>query len=711
MAYSIPFSAPRASRSSLYRARRDFAITAADEFVLELTIYDSDTAVAPTDVTNATCTFTLMTDDGSCTALIQKVGDVVDGPNGRIDIEFDYAETAGLSGRYEYIVIVSQIADGQSCVIQGTTNIAAGEGGTFTGGISVPDWNYLRAGLHLGTFYMDGQDAKWGDGTSTPLDFYQIGTGAWRFRLGSDTQIFAFQNSDFSNILTLTPNANTANYMTMGSAPTTGRPSIGTAGTDANINLRISTKGTGLVQVDSPLEANYLFLNPGAIDWAGSGTIDQTKSPLFMSGVSHTGVNTGATNVYLNSLSLSGSDAIQRPTHLDKVIGLHYNHSITSGARGSRNSVVVDTSLLSNATNEPMAFLTCANWFMRVGAPMGGTGYDPITATGGAAFAINPMVIIQPGATFLGGVCVAEFDMVVQEPTGILKKWGVLSSSNETDVGEGIFSDASFISAASDNPSVGWRNQYQVGHAGSGWPVNVGSTHETSLFRAYRCQYTTGASDHEVTYGIKLLEADIAKEAFASQGFTVYGDGTTQIGRGVITANATGVTVNAAGRVATDTVFAPTAGGTGYSVNDILYLDDTAKGDYGGVYKATTVVAGVVTQLTTIRAPRTPGAPPGGAIATKTWGIHPGAAGCTITPTWTAGSVVQVGGVGNETLIGTGVELATNAATGHMLIPSCNGTPTGTVGTAGNGKVALILDRSTNTLFWSAGGGTWTAVV
>lgn len=65
-----------------------------------------------------------------------------------------------------------------------------------------------------------------------------------------------------------------------------------------------------------------------------------------------------------------------------------------------------------------------------------------------------------------------------------------------------------------------------------------------------------------------------------------------------------------------------------------------------------------------------------------------------------------VKGVSNLTL-GTGSALATNATTGMIFIPSCAGTPSGSVGALGG--VALIFDSTANKI-WIGVAGTWKSV-
>lgn len=61
---------------------------------------------------------------------------------------------------------------------------------------------------------------------------------------------------------------------------------------------------------------------------------------------------------------------------------------------------------------------------------------------------------------------------------------------------------------------------------------------------------------------------------------------------------------------------------------------------------------------------------------------------------------------GKDIVMGADGVLATNAANGHLEIPTCAGTPTGVV-TARSGKACLIYDSTNFKLALSTGGGTW----
>lgn len=79
--------------------------------------------------------------------------------------------------------------------------------------------------------------------------------------------------------------------------------------------------------------------------------------------------------------------------------------------------------------------------------------------------------------------------------------------------------------------------------------------------------------------------------------------------------------------------------------------------------------------------------------------------GLVLTPTWSTRSQIQISSTGGNTLIGTGSALATNATSGFLQVPTMAGSPSGTVGAAG--QAAIVVNTTANKLCWSVGGGTW----
>jgi len=63
---------------------------------------------------------------------------------------------------------------------------------------------------------------------------------------------------------------------------------------------------------------------------------------------------------------------------------------------------------------------------------------------------------------------------------------------------------------------------------------------------------------------------------------------------------------------------------------------------------------------------------------------------------------------GGDVIVGQNSELATTATAGFLVIPSCNGAPTGTPTNAAAGAVPLVYDRANEKLY--AYNGAWISV-
>lgn len=133
--YAIPLSVARASRSPLRRPRRDFAVTAGDEFTLALTVYEDDAGGAVVDLTGADATWTIY--DGSGTAVVAISG-VVDAPEtGLIEAPFEATDTAGMAGRFSHSLHIA-FSDGSAVALFGMVNIQPVYGEGAGGWVSSP---------------------------------------------------------------------------------------------------------------------------------------------------------------------------------------------------------------------------------------------------------------------------------------------------------------------------------------------------------------------------------------------------------------------------------------------------------------------------------------------------------------------------------------------------------------------------------------------
>jgi len=122
--YAIPLSVARAARSPLRRPRRDFAVTSGDDFTLELTVYDSDAAAEPTNVSDAGVTLSII-DEASGEVLTEVGGTVYSAVDGRLNIPVAAADTTDLQGRYRHTIHLD-LGSGITALAAGFVNIAPG---------------------------------------------------------------------------------------------------------------------------------------------------------------------------------------------------------------------------------------------------------------------------------------------------------------------------------------------------------------------------------------------------------------------------------------------------------------------------------------------------------------------------------------------------------------------------------------------------------
>ncbi|MBC7742004.1 MAG: tail fiber domain-containing protein [Bdellovibrionaceae bacterium] len=171
--------------------------------------------------------------------------------------------------------------------ISGALTISSG-GANITGGINLNSGDITNARNITGA----GAVAIAAGGTNQNLSLNSSGTGSTNIGTGNGTSLSVLDVGGAS-----------ANYVTVKGATATNSPVIGTAGSDANINLAFTPKGTGntlftsgnigigtttpavkLQVYDSDPHVNiFATVNSRGIDvWPSNGAIDSSNSTLFL---------------------------------------------------------------------------------------------------------------------------------------------------------------------------------------------------------------------------------------------------------------------------------------------------------------------------------------------------------------------------------------------------------------------------------------------
>jgi hypothetical protein len=437
----------------------------------------------------------------------------------------------------------------------------------------------------------------------------------------------SFPNVAFSNPVSGDPQARgtvlmgTAWYADSTGAHGTFTGTIGSGSTGAFLPLT-----GGLI-------SGHLNVNGTSTTWTSTATSGSTSS--FISQGSHTSASHLSGGATINLFSV-GTDTLQA----DNVNIMQIVANTSGAAQGTRQGLAVQlfqTSATATGGGWNALATIAEGRFSN-----GGTGLTA-TAALGSVFGFNPYARVLAGATNWAQCIGGEIDISVREPTGIFRKSGLQIVVDSADVGHGVGQDSG-LTFATQTGGAGVRDLVELGNGLSQFPLYAAG--DTSIMRVYTGQ-------NALTYGMRanrgldMLEADITSWQFRGRGFAVHGSnfvsGAVQIGNGVIQPIAGGIQISSPGNVGTGT---PTvaAGGSGYLSNDILY------DGYGGVYRAT--AAGGVTAVTVLRQPFVPGAAPSNPVATTTWAATNLGTGCTLNLSWTAGSAVQIGAVGNTTTFG-----------------------------------------------------------
>lgn len=96
---TIALAVPIAQATPLRPNRRDIAASQGDDVTLQFTIYDTDTATTPKDVTGGALRFRL-NGVGACSSETEIAGSIIDAATGRMDVVLADTDLTDLSGEY-----------------------------------------------------------------------------------------------------------------------------------------------------------------------------------------------------------------------------------------------------------------------------------------------------------------------------------------------------------------------------------------------------------------------------------------------------------------------------------------------------------------------------------------------------------------------------------------------------------------------------------
>lgn len=319
----------------------------------------------------------------------------------------------------------------------------------------------------------------------------------------------------------------------------------------------------------------------------------------------------------------------------------------------------------------------------------------------GSAFGENPWARCATGATFLAQCVGAEIDASIQTGASAAN-FSVLQLVLTSDHAmQGTVVDTMLELGAQVGASAGVRNLITAGRYDSQFPLDANGY----LFQVQSSENGVAAAG---AGGFDLNQFAASGSGPEGGAFYWRSPGVQILDTGLQAgylsiAQGSGLTAidgnyqkmaTAAGSITV------AAGGSNYATGDL------ACDAYGDCVKVT-AAAGAVTGVSSVVSRGNQASPPADPVSFTARTRSGSAYGSGLTlnlGAWTAGTTIAIGASGN-TRIGTGSALATNATSGFLQIATMAGTPTGTVGAAG--QAALVIDTANKKICYSIGGGTW----
>ena len=180
--------------------------------------------------------------------------------------------------------------------------------------------------------------------------------------------------------------------------------------------------------------------------------------------------------------------------------------------RGPRSTLSLNTEILSNAGTSVTggSFYPSILSTISIGADQGGSAGAEV----GNIYGIGTQVTARSGATNLGSVAAAEFDVSVQPGATTAQKWGVAIVSYNSDAVHGYGHDAGIWITTGGPDAAGFRCGFCLGDLGNNWPIPP----EGTIIGTYG---KAGAAGD----GIDFSHVRFSGFAFQSPGFWLDGQG------------------------------------------------------------------------------------------------------------------------------------------------------------------------------------------
>lgn len=250
----------------------------------------------------------------------------------------------------------------------------------------------------------------------------------------------------------------------------------------------------------------------------------------------------------------------------------------------------------------------------------------------GHNFALNEYARLHNGATNFYANFGEEYDVLAETGSSVAKQGGISIVHTSTHAVQGTQVDAGILMADQTGASAANLTSIQIGQTEDGqWPLDA--TNGQVLYTQLGTNFLTVPSN--ALNGVNLLETTFGGKAFQSRAHSIDNNGVGQFGTGYITPTSSGLSIDVNGSVGPAEASTISGGNLVSGGTSGFAVNDTFRDIYGGVYYASSVSGGVVTQLTVYRSPYVNGATPGNFNLTP-GNESLGTGTVTINVTWTA---------------------------------------------------------------------------
>lgn len=401
----------------------------------------------------------------------------------------------------------------------------------------------------------------------------------------------------------------------------------------------------GVAFTGGPLAANFTNFGRGNTYALSGSTIDTTKMGLFvnnnLSGVSTAGEIPGLAYFSLSSMNVNAPSTLIDGVDMVTVTG----GAVAASAGWQTLSISMnDGSLPTNdQTGGGAGAFVPLQIARRASKNQGGTGLTPSTAFG-QNWGVDVVSTVLNGATDLALNNGIEVDIGTQTGGSVMRSAAFQAGHSANHAVQSSMWDYAYLTVqASTTPFL---EAWAVGGALSAHaPLD-----STGTVFSYKIAQDRTAPANK---GVDFNDDTFATCSLCVPGFTVGGSaaglGSTRIGSLLITPSASGVGIDAAASIGTNTPTISVAG-SGYAIGGHNILED----GQGGVYDAASL-DGTITSITSvIQQPAYPSLSPPTTLATTSRAPTTGS-GAVLNPSWSSNrTLLTLNGSGGKIQTGSG---------------------------------------------------------